>query len=289
MGPYDHVRGLELGTGTYSWNRDRAMLYAVGVGCGLQDNLDEMQFTTENTPGVEQQVVPGFLTTMALASGWVEPLGWGKEDEYPVGLVHGEQSVTLFHSIPPEGIVRLRRVIEGVYDKGSGALVVMDTEVWRPDSDELLGSHRMRLFAQGKGGFGGPRGPADEADDWTEPDREPDAVVSLPVGLNQSLIYRLMGDHREHGTVPENARADGFDRPVFYGLGTFGVACRAMVKGLCGGDVGRFGHIAGRFSKPVYPGDRLDALIWRDEGGARFRMLANGERLSLDRGRFRFR
>jgi len=289
MGPYDHVRGLELGASTYSWNRDRAMLYAVGVGCGLHDNLDEMQFTTENTPGVAQQVLPGLLTTMAPNVDWVEPLGWGGPGEYPVGLVHGEQSVTLFHSIPPEGTLDLRRVMQGVYDKGSGALVVMDTEARLPGSDELLGRQRMSLFAQGKGGFGGPRGPADEPDDWIEPDREPDAVVSLPVGLNQSLVYRLIGDHREHGTVPANARADGFDRPVFYGLGCFGVACRALTKGLCGGDADRFGHISGRFSKPVYPGDRLDTLIWRDEGGARFRMLANGERVSLDRGRFRFR
>jgi acyl dehydratase len=45
----------------------------------------------------------------------------------------------------------------------------------------------------------------------------------------------------------------------------------------------------GRFSKPVYPGDRLDTSIWRTEEGAVFQMLANGERLVLDRGVFRFR
>ena len=45
----------------------------------------------------------------------------------------------------------------------------------------------------------------------------------------------------------------------------------------------------GRFSKPVHPGDRLDTLIWRTEDGAQFQMLANGERVVLDRGIFRFR
>jgi len=45
----------------------------------------------------------------------------------------------------------------------------------------------------------------------------------------------------------------------------------------------------GRFSKPVYPGDRLDTRIWRTEDGAAFQMWANGERLVLDRGLFRYR
>jgi acyl dehydratase len=76
---------------------------------------------------------------------------------------------------------------------------------------------------------------------------------------------------------------------VFFGLGTFGVACRALLKSLCLGDAAQFGHMEGRFSKPVYPGDRLDTLIWRTDSGVMFQLLANGERLVFDRGVFRFR
>jgi hypothetical protein len=288
MSRYAHVAGLEIGGGIYTWDTDRTMLYAVGVGAGLHDNLDELQFTTENTPGVAQQVIPGFATVMNMAGDFIEPLGWGGPGEYPVGMVHGEQSVTLLQPIPPAGTVLMRRRFEDVYDKGSGALVVMVTEMELPDG-QPLGSTRMSLFVQGKGNFGGPRGPAGGSPAWPEPEREPDCVVSFPIGLNQSLIYRLMGDHREHGTVPQNARADGFERPVFYGLGSYGVACRALIKGLCGGDAARFGHMEVRFAKPVYPGDRLDTLIWRTDDGAQFRVMANGERISLDRGVFRYR
>ena len=71
--------------------------------------------------------------------------------------------------------------------------------------------------------------------------------------------------------------------------GSYGVACRALIKGLCGGDAARFGHMEVRFAKPVYPGDRLDTLIWRTDDGAQFRVMANGERISLDRGVFRYR
>jgi acyl dehydratase len=287
MGRYDHLIGKELANGYWSWDSDRALLYAVGVGAGLQDPLQEIQFTTENTPGIAQQVIPTFMTLMGLRSNWVEQLGWGADDPAPVGMVHGEQSVSLVRPIPVAGRVHLSKVLLGVYDKGSGALVVMETRVTLADGGQHLGSMRSSLFAQGKGGFDGPRGPA-QPSPWSRPQGKPDEIISFPVGLNQSLIYRLLGDRTLHGTDPVRARADGFERPVLYGLGTFGVACRALLKGACTDDVARFGHMEGRFSKPVYPGDRLDTLIWRTDAGATFQMFANGERLVIDRGVFRF-
>ena len=48
MGRYDHLIGKELATGSWSWDSDKALLYAVGVGAGLQDPLQELRFTTEN-------------------------------------------------------------------------------------------------------------------------------------------------------------------------------------------------------------------------------------------------
>jgi acyl dehydratase len=287
MAKYDHLIGTELVNGYWSWDSDRALLYAVGVGAGSEDPLQELQFTTENTPGVLQQVLPTFMTLMGLKSNWIELLGWKSEGLSPIGMVHGEESVSLERPIPASGKVHLSTVLRGVYDKGSGALVVKETRITLADTNEPLGSTWMKLFAQGKGGFGGPRNPPGEVS-WHRPERQPDDVVSLPVGLNQSLIYRLSGDHHPHGTDPGRARADGFERPIFYGLGTYGVACRALLKALCGGDVSRFGHMEGRFSKPVYPGDRLDTHVWKTDDGALYQVLANGERVVLDRGVFRF-
>jgi acyl dehydratase len=179
-------------------------------------------------------------------------------------------------------------VLQGVYDKGSGALAVTESRVTLAESGEYLGAARSALFVQGRGGFGGPRTPPDEQP-WHRPERAPDVKVSLPVGLNQSLIYRLNGDRTLHGTDPARAHADGFPRPVFFGLGTFGVAGRALLKGLCDDDETRFGTIGGRFSKPVFPGDRLDALIWLTEAGAVFQIWVDDERLVFDRGIFHFR
>jgi acyl dehydratase len=290
LGKYDDIIGTEIGSGVFSWTSDQTMLYAVGVGAGLPDPLQELEYTTENTPGLPQKVLPTYLVQMSVSNDrdWSEIFGFDQTGPYPVGLVHGEQGVSLARPIPASGTARMSRVLKGIYDKGSGALAISETKVWLEDTGEYLGATRMGLFAQGLGGFGGPRRPDDERA-WTRPERDPDVVVSLPVGVNQSLIFRLNGDHNGHGTDPARARADGFERPVFYGLGTFGVAGRALLKGLCDGEEARFGSIDVRMSKPVHPGDRLDTVIWRTDEGAVFQVLANGERVVLDRGVFSFR
>jgi acyl dehydratase len=223
---------------------------------------------------------------MNLPGPWLELLGIETKAGWTVGTVHGEQAVTLARPIPPSGTVQVRKVIEGVYDKGSGALVVFDTELTLEDG-ERLGSTRMNLFVQGIGGFGGPRTPAGD-EPWERPEREPDAVVSMATGLNQSLIYRLSGDHHPHGTWPERARLDGFERPIIYGLGTYGFACRALLRELCGSDASGFGHMAARFSKSVHPGDRLDTLVWHTDDGALFQARV-ADRVVLDRGVFKLR
>ncbi len=288
---FEAFAGQELGTGSFSWNSDRTLLYAIGVGAGISAPLEELQFTTENTQGIDQQVVPTFMTQMAVAGGgWIKQLGFPARgwDGYPEGLLHGEQSVTLHRSIPPAGTVNLRQVLVGVFDKGSGALCVSDTHATLAETGEPLGTTRMGLFVRGQGGFGGPRGPAD-ALAWSAQERAPDQTVSLPLPVGQSLIFRLSGDRNPHGTDPAIAKADGFDKPIFFGLGTYGFACRAILKGLCDGDVARFGAFEGRFSQPVFPGDRLDTRIWLTDGGAQFQTLANDERVVIDRGIFRYR
>ena len=99
-----------------SWNSKDALLYAVGIGAGV----DDLSFTTENTDGVVQQVFPTFPVVV----------GWGMGSTRtnigtfnPAMLVHGQQSVTLHKPVPVSGKVRGVSRIIGIYDKGSGAVV----------------------------------------------------------------------------------------------------------------------------------------------------------------------
>ncbi len=43
-----------------SWTSTDALLYAIAVGAGLGDPLRELEFTTENSAGIEQKVLPTF-------------------------------------------------------------------------------------------------------------------------------------------------------------------------------------------------------------------------------------
>lgn len=294
MTKFDHLIGTELARGTWTWTSDATLLYAVGIGAGLEDPVAELQFTTENTQDLPQQVIPSYLTQASPGKQlWMRPLGF-KEREWggmswgwPEGMVHGEESVTLTRPLPPEGTADVSLTLGGVYDKGSGALVIIDKKATRTDTGEPLGIVRSGFFIRGQGGFGGPRGPAEEQA-WVNQVREPDVTVVHTTSPGQSLIFRLTGDRNPHCTDPARARADGFERPIFQGMGTYGFACRALLKGLCDGDVRRFGSMSARLSQPVFPGDKLATCIWRTERGAQFQTFAAGTRTVLDRGTFTF-
>jgi acyl dehydratase len=292
MNRFDPLIGTELGAGRFSWDSDRALLYAVGVGAGQEDATAELEFTTENTDGLPQQVLPSFMTMMGVGGFWMRPLGFeerkwnGLDWGWPKGMVQAEVGVTLTRPLPPSGEADLSLVLLGVYDKGSGALVVVETRAREVGTGEPLGSNRSGYFIRGQGGFGGPRNPPDETP-WTLPERRPDATVVHRTSPGQALTYRLSGDRNPHCTDPARARADGFERPILQGLCTYGFACRALLQSLCEGDVGRFGAMNARLSLPVFPGDVLETRIWRGDGACQFQTTA-GDRVVLDRGSFTY-
>lgn len=82
------------------------------------------------------------------------------------------------------------------------------------------------------------------------------------------MIYRLSGDRNPLHSDPWFAREmAGFPKPIMHGLCTYGVAGRALVAELGGGDATRITSIAARFTAPVFPGETLTTLIWRTEPG----------------------
>jgi len=55
---------------------------------------------------------------------------------------------------------------------------------------------------------------------------------------------------------------------------------------VCGSDPARFGSMAGRFSRPTYPGDTLTVSIWVDDDVVRFRTDNQRGETVIDGGRF---
>ena len=133
-----------------SWDSKDALLYAVGVGAGLGDPLQELEFTTENCEGIEQQVLPTFGVLIAQARP-----GRTLGDFDRALLVHAEQAFELHRPLPVAGTVRTTATVTGIYDKGSGALVVTENAAVDAATGEPLVTSRSSAFIRGEGGFGG--------------------------------------------------------------------------------------------------------------------------------------
>ena len=136
-----------------SWDSKDALLYAVGVGAGLGDPLQELEFTTENCEGIEQQVLPTFGVLIAQARP-----GRTLGDFDRAMLVHAEQAFELHRPLPVAGTVRTTATVTGIYDKGSGALVVTENAAVDAATGKPLLTSRSSAFIRGEGGFGGERG-----------------------------------------------------------------------------------------------------------------------------------
>jgi acyl dehydratase len=275
-----------------SWSHRDALLYALGVGAGAADPTGfELEFTTENSAGVTQRVLPTFTTIVGQGGGARGSIG----DYDPAMLVHGEQSIELHGEIPTQGKVLITTTVAGMYDKGSAGLVVLESESRHADSGEPAFTNRSTLFIRGAGGFGGPRSPEGDEESALAaeplPAREPDEVLTYATRGDQALLYRLSGDRNPLHSDPVFAKRAGFDRPILHGLCTYGFTGRALLHAVCGSDPARFGAMRSRFSKPTMPGDTLTVSVWdigeRATGAYRFRTETQRGETVIDAGLFR--
>lgn len=255
-----------------AWTAKDVMLYAVAVGAGADDAGKELPYTTENTAGVELQVLPTFAVTIGFDGPRVS-IG----DIDRTKLVHGEQALRVLRPLPPEGSGTMTRKLEAIYDKGSGALFVMRTQLADATGEPLV-EIRSGVFVRGETGFGGERGPKTE---WAIPDRAPDHMIEQRTQSNQALLYRLTGDRNPLHSDPAFAAHGGFPRPILHGLCTYGFAGRAIAA-LAEGK-SKLNRLSVRFSSPVMPGDTLTTTVWIEGGTAVFRTAVGG-RIVLDHG-----
>jgi acyl dehydratase len=256
-----------------TWTSKDALLYAVGIGAGV----DELAFTTENTSGVDQQVFPTFPVVMGSGGGSVmRNIG----SFNPAMLVHGQQAVTLHRPIPVEGTATVVGKLTAMYDKGKAAVVV--TESTATMDGEPLYTTMSSAFIRGEGGWGGERGPSGPQN--VPPDRDPDHEVTYQTSPDQALVYRLSGDRNPLHSDPAFAAMGGFDRPILHGLCSYGFTGRALLHTLCGSDPARFGHIEARFASPVLPGEALTIRMWETSDTEAVFTTSASDRVVIDQG-----
>ena len=252
--------GIELSPTAFEYNDRDVMLYAVGVGA------TELEFVFERNLKVLPTfaVIPAFPGLMGLTQA---------VEINPVMILHGEQSIKLNKPIPVKGKLTTSGKVTGVYDKGKGALVVIESETKDEQGDTLF-VNTASIYVRGAGGFGGERGP--EAGNKA-PDRAPDKTVEMQTLPTQAMIYRLSGDRNPLHIDPAFAKMAGYDTPILHGLCTLGHAGRAVLGTYCDNDPARMTGLEVRFSGVVFPGDSIITEMW-DEGGGRIVLQAKTQR-----------
>lgn len=242
--------GRAFGPYEFTYQERDLIIYALGIGF----TKDDLTYVYEGAK--DFKAFPTF--------GVILPANAGAEAFLSTKanfamVVHGEQTLQMHNALPRSGTVLTTTVIEGIYDKGSGALIVM-----RFDSQDKNGTplctNWAGVFVRGAGGFGGPPQPQKEIPPL--PAKEPDYAFLAPTDPNQAALYRMSGDRNPLHIDPAVAEAVGFAQPILHGLCTYGVVGRCFVKEVWSGDAAKIKSYSARFSAPVIPGETLQVKVW---------------------------
>lgn len=241
-----------------SFERRDVLLYAAGIA------IEDLRFAFEGHP--EFAVFPTF------------PIRWGGRgltvdpQAIPASPGHfsidAERHLEALRPLPAVGSVFVNSRLLAVKPRGKGgAFVEVETIVADlegiPYARMITGSFRRGVDRLGDiepfVGVG-----ATHSAVAGNPDRPADVELSIEIARNQAQIYRLSGDYNPLHVDPAAARAGGFGRPILHGLCTLGVCAQLLVRRLCDGEPGRFRELKLRFSAPVYAGDTLRVMVWRE-------------------------
>jgi len=251
--------GAELPGSRFSWSEEDIILYNLGVGAGNPPtSADELKYAYE----ADLEAIPAYGTIPPFAT----MMSIGAVDGLDIELariLHGDQALTVHSPIPTSGTVIQTGSVVDIYDKGKGALVVIEVVSVLEESGNPLFTNRSGIYVRGEGGFGGDSGPpaANHA-----PDRDPDHVVESPTLPQQALLYRMAsGDRNPLHADPGFAALAGFERPILHGLCTYGIVSKAVVEVALGGEPEKVETYTARFTGHVFPGETLVTKIWEED------------------------
>ena len=137
------------------------IIYALGVGAGLSDEVDETHFLFER----KLHALPTMALVLGTAGFWaMDPksgLDW-------LSILHGEQRLKLFRRLDPAGIVQGKTRVTDVADKGAGkAAMIRAVKTLHSLTGAQIAEMTETWVVVGAGGFGGERNlPGDPLPPW---------------------------------------------------------------------------------------------------------------------------
>ena len=122
--------GASMGEREGSWEVDDVILYHLGIGAGVPaTDPGELEYTYEKN----LKVLPSFV----VVAGGRRPRSKSETSEgfkLPgiefdlAQLLHGEQDIEIHRPLPKAAKIRTRGRIKDVFDKGTAALVILESD-----------------------------------------------------------------------------------------------------------------------------------------------------------------
>jgi len=213
-------------------------------------------------------VVPVWEKVFEVVSGVVP-------EEHFFSVVHGEQDM-IFHKPLKSGIeLKSRATGQSVSLKDSGTTLVVKSESFDNETDELVLEQYFTMFFRGVNGENSVGEPHDMGIDLdlykTEIERSEESenfVAKVQVHFDDDQTFRYAqasGDFMPIHIDEEFAKSVGLPGMIIHGLCTMAAASWAAIQELCESDPTKLTRIAVRFSKPLRPGDDLVTRFYRDD------------------------
>ena len=186
----------------------------------------------------------------------------GIPDFNPMKLLHGEEA--LFFEKPLEAGKKyiLQDELKDVQDKGTGCLLIADTEIREADTNDLCVTIRTGTFLRGTEKFGW-KGTI-KAEYPKTPKRDPDMVAVEETTKNLAFLYRLCNDTNPLHVDPKQSAIGGFKAPILHGLCFYGFTARSLQQHFFKEDPNQMKSYQARFTGHVFPGETLIVEAWKD-------------------------
>ena len=199
--------GAPIAGGTASWNKDKVILYHLGIGAGVpQTDPNELAYCYER----DLKVLPSFGVIPAFGAmgglGAVPGLQFN-----PAMLLHGEQDLEIHAPIPIEAAVESSGQSRRPLRQGPGRPRGRSNSPRRSPRRPRRSSRTA--FRSSSAARAASAAIAARRRGNIPPERTPDHVVESKTLPQQALLYRLTGDKNPLHADPAFAKMGGFDRP----------------------------------------------------------------------------
>ena len=235
-----------------SWSPDDAVVFAVAVGADPAADLDYLDLS--RGPLVLPTFIGGRMFRAGQASTLYEP------SALDPGATFTLSCDMSFHRLAPSatdsGVAR--NEIIAVWDKRSAGLFATETSV--AIEDQLVCSVITTMLVQGRGNFGGERGPSRKP----APLLDDVVAVDLRLPANSAALYQLVGEHNPHSLDPSFAAEMGLPGPISAGQLLIGAAARTLTARFAGSDHGALRRIAVDFAGSHIIGQPLTMQVQAD-------------------------